>query len=103
MIPLPIAIQRQYIQRYFEVSLYLLVFTGFGTLASTGNLDIPTVALVGTALSFRGYLLAQHRTLFIPERWTSILTLAYGAFYLVDYLLISRPFLSATVHLVLFV
>jgi hypothetical protein len=103
VIPWPITVQRQYIQRYFEVSLYLLVFTGFGTLASTGSLDVPTVAFVGTALSFRGYLLAQHRTLLIPERWISILTLAYAAFYLVDYLLISRTFLSATVHLVLFV
>ncbi|PYX38156.1 MAG: hypothetical protein DMG75_04705 [Acidobacteria bacterium] len=55
-IPLPVAIQR-----YFEVSLYLLVLTGFGTLASTGGLDLPTVVLVGMALLFRGYLLATRR------------------------------------------
>ncbi|MCU1298340.1 MAG: transglutaminase-like protein [Acidobacteriaceae bacterium] len=98
IIPLPVAIER-----YFEVSLYLLVLTGFGTLASTGGLDLPTVVFVGTALLFRGYLLAERRSLFIPERWTSILTLAYAAFYLADYLFISRGFLNATVHLVLFV
>jgi hypothetical protein len=98
IIPLPVAVQR-----YFEVSLFLLVLTGFGTLASTGGLDLPTVTLVGAALLFRGYLLAERRALFIPERWTSVLTLAYAAFYLADYLFISRGFLNATVHLVLFV
>ncbi|HZR58392.1 MAG TPA: DUF3488 and transglutaminase-like domain-containing protein [Terriglobales bacterium] len=98
IIPLPVAVER-----YFDVSLYLLVLTGFGTLASTAGLDLPTVTFVGAALLFRGYLLAERRTLFIPERWTSILTLAYAVFYLADYLFISRGFLNATVHLVLFV
>ena len=45
------------LQRYFEVALYLLVFTGFGTLASTGGLGVGTVLLVSAALLFRGYLL----------------------------------------------
>jgi protein-glutamine gamma-glutamyltransferase len=97
-IPLPVAIER-----YFAVALYLLVLTGFGTLASTGGLDTPTVVLVGTALLFRGFLLAKQRTLLIPERWTAVLTLGYVAFYLADYFLISGAFLNATVHLVLFV
>jgi transglutaminase-like putative cysteine protease len=95
------------IQRYFEVALYLLVLTGFGTLASTGGLDAPTVLLVSGALLFRGYLLATRRSLVIPERWTNILTLSYLALYAAEYLLRSggflSTFLSATVHLVLFV
>jgi transglutaminase-like putative cysteine protease len=91
------------IERYFELALYLLVLTGFGTLASTGGLDSPTVMLVGAALLFRGFLLATQRNLLIPERWTTLLTLGYVAFYLADYFLISGVFLKATVHLVLFV
>jgi protein-glutamine gamma-glutamyltransferase len=91
------------INRYFELALYLLVFTGFATLASTGGLDIPTVVAVSTALLVRGYTLAKRRILVIPERWTTVLTVVYVAFYLVDYLLISGRFLNATVHLVLFV
>jgi transglutaminase-like putative cysteine protease len=91
------------LQRYFEVALYLLVLTGFGTLASTGGLGIVTLLLVGGALLVRGYLLFQGRSWLIPERWTGILTLAYGPFYLADYSLISNGFLNATVHLVLFV
>jgi hypothetical protein len=97
-IPLPAAVQR-----YFEVALYLLVFTGFGTLASTGGLDTITVLLVSAALLFRGYLLAARRVLLIPERWTTVLTIGYAAFYLTDYFLISGAFLGTTVHLVLFV
>jgi protein-glutamine gamma-glutamyltransferase len=91
------------VQRYFEVALYLLLFTGFGTLASTGGLDTVTVLLVSAALLFRGYLLASRRRLLIPERSISALTLGYGVFYLVDYFLVSGAFLGATVHLVLFV
>ena len=91
------------IDRYFEVALYLLVFMGFGTLASTGGLDLLTVLLVSAALLFRGYTLVLRRTLLIPETWTTLLTVAYAAFYLADFFLISRLFISATVHLVLFV
>ena len=91
------------IQRYFEVALYLLVLTGFATLASTGGLDLPTIVLAGGAILFRGYCVAMQRTLLIPERWTTVLTLAYVAFYLADYLVISRAFVSPAVHLVLFV
>ena len=90
-------------QRYFEVALYCLMLMGFVTVASTGGLGVPTVLFVGAALLFRGYLLATHRVLLIPEKWTSGLTLAYAAFYVADYFFISGSFVSATVHLVLFV
>jgi len=97
VIPLP-----QAINKYFELSLYLLVLMGFGTLASTGGLDLATVLLVGAALAFRGYLLAERRRVVISERWTTPLTIAYFVFYAADYFLLSRAFLAATVHLVLF-
>src|SRR5215472_12065194 len=90
------------IERYFQVSLYLLVLTGFGTLASTGTLDAPTVLLVGMALLVRGYLLAKRTDIQIPSRWVNLLTLAYVAFYVADYTMLSGSFLTATVHLVLF-
>ncbi len=91
------------IHRYFEVSLYLLVLTGVGTLASTGTLSFATILPVGAALIFRGYLLAKRRTLMIPEQWTTALTIGYVIFYLLDYFVISGGFLNATIHLVLFV
>lgn len=91
------------LQRYFEVALYLMLFAGFGTLASTGGPGLAAVLLVGAVLVLRGYLLFKRRLWLIPERWTTILTVAYIAFYAADYFLISRGFLNATVHLVLFV
>ncbi len=91
------------LQRYFEVALYLLVFTAFGTLASTGGLGGGAVVLVSAALLVRGYLLFKGTAWLIPEIWTSWLTLGYVAFYAADYFLISGGFLNATVHLVLFV
>ena len=90
------------IDRYFIVSLYLLVLMGFGTLAGTGGLDLATVLLVGGALAFRGYLLTRRQNFGIAERWTTPLTILYFVFYAGDYFLLSRSFLTATVHLVLF-
>jgi transglutaminase-like putative cysteine protease len=91
------------IRRYFDVALYLLIFTGFGTLASTGRLDLPTVLLVTLALLFRGYVLARRRQVLLSERWTNLLTIACVGFFIADDFVISRAFLGATVHLVLFV
>src|SRR5438270_686560 len=91
------------IRRYFDVVLYLLIFTGFGSLASTGRIDLATVLVVISALLYPGYLLVRHRQVLLFERWTNILTIACVGFYILDDFLISRAFLGATVHLVLFV
>ncbi len=90
------------IDHYFDLALYLLVCTGFGTLASTGGLDLPSIVLVATALAVRGYLLAKRRQFTISERWTTPLSVAYFIFFAADYLLFSRAFLPTTVHLALF-
>ena len=92
----------QAIDHYFELALYLLVLTGFATLASTGGLDLPSTVLVGAALAIRGYLLAKRRSVVISERWTTPLTFAYFLFFAADYFVFSRSFLPATVHLALF-
>src|SRR5579863_4145272 len=91
------------IDRYFEIALYSLVLTGFATLASTGGLDLPTLVLASGTILFRGYCVATRQVLLIPERWTTVLTLTYVVFYLADYFVISRAFVSSAVHLVLFV
>ena len=48
IVPLPRAIDH-----YFELSLYLLVLTGFGTLSATGGLDLPSMILVAAAPGVR--------------------------------------------------
>jgi len=87
---------------YFEMALYLLVLTGFGTLASTGGLDLPSIILVGAALALRGFLLAKRRPIVISERWTTPLSIAYFVFFGADYFIVSHSFLPATIHLALF-
>jgi transglutaminase-like putative cysteine protease len=90
------------IDHYFELALYLLVLTGFGTLAGTGGLDTPSVVLVAVALAVRGYLLAKRRQFVISERWTTPLSIIYFVFFAADYFILSRSFLPAVVHLALF-
>src|SRR5579863_7038574 len=87
---------------YFELALYLLVLTGFGTLASTGGLDFPSIALTIAALLIRGYFLARRHRVVIPERWTTPLTIGYFVFFITDYFVVSHSFLPTTVHLALF-
>ena len=90
------------IERYFEVSLFLLVVTGFVTLLSTGRLDPLSLAMVSLALIARGTLLLRNRSAVIPEKYDTALTLSYLLFYAADYFLISGSFVTASVHLVLF-
>jgi transglutaminase-like putative cysteine protease len=90
------------LQRFFDVSLYLLLSTGFAILAGTGKLDALSLILGTTALAGKGYLLARQSNAVIPEQWTNYLTLVYVAFFAFDYFAVSQTFISALVHLVLF-
>ena len=90
------------IDHYFECALYLLVVSGFATLASTGGLDLLSLVFVTVALAVRGYLLFTCRNFVVSDRWTTPLTLAYFAFFAADYFVVSDSFLPATVHLALF-
>lgn len=90
-------------EKFFQGSLYLLLVTGFCALATTGKLDSISVALVGLALLLRGYHLLKGRNATMSERWTTLFTLIYFAFYGLDYFFLSQGFVSATVHMVLFI
>lgn len=76
---------------------------GFCALAGTGKLDVFSLVPVSFALLLRGYQLYKGTTVVIAERWTSYLTLFYFLFYLLDYFFLSESFVSATVHMVLFI
>lgn len=93
---------RSAIEQYFEIALYLLVAVGFATLATTGQLDVPSIVLVSGALAVRGYLLIRQKKVVISDRWTTPLSIIYFAFFALDYLGFSRAFLPATIHLALF-
>lgn len=90
-------------ERYFQLSLFAMVVTGFLVLAGTGKLDMMSVAAVGIGLLLRARQIYSGRSFLISERTTTRLTLAYVVFYLVDFWMISRDFVQATVHLVILV
>jgi uncharacterized Tic20 family protein len=43
------------VQRYFEISLLLLLATGFITVATTGKLDVVSIVVMIAALSIKLY------------------------------------------------
>jgi transglutaminase-like putative cysteine protease len=90
-------------EKYFQWSLYLLLVTGFTALAGTGKLDFLSLAVVVPALLVRGHHLLKGKSLTIAERWTNYLTILYFVVYVLDYFVMSQGFVSATVHLVLFI
>jgi len=90
------------VQRYFEVSLFLVLTVGFLTLASTGRLDIPSLVVAGLALGVKALRYRRHPEPELSPTMVNRLTWFYFLFYALDYLLLSRAFLDATVHLVLF-
>jgi transglutaminase-like putative cysteine protease len=90
------------IERFFDASLYLLIATGFFTLASTGKLDFLSIFFVAAALMTRGILLVRGREFKLSDRYTNYATLVYVVFYVADFFLLSGSFVNATVHLVLF-
>jgi transglutaminase-like putative cysteine protease len=90
------------IERYFDVSLFLLVVTGFVTLSSTGRLDSFSVLAVSAALLIRAGFLLQDRKVVIPDSWSSYLALCYVLVFGADLFFVSGSFVTAAVHLVLF-
>jgi len=96
------------VQRYFEVSLLLMLATGFLTVATTGKLDVVSMVMMFGALSIKmwGYLRGVDYSLG-PKTVTRI-SIFYIFFYAMDFLIFAGGpspldrMLTATVHLVLF-
>jgi len=94
---------RSGVERYYDYSLFLMVVTGFVTLAGTGKLDPAAMLSVFAALGLRAYHLATRRKLTLTVQTTTRLTIAYIFFYALDFFFLSNSFIAATVHLVLFI
>ncbi len=90
------------VERFFQFSLLGLVASGYLAVAGSGYLDTPTIALTGAGLLLRALLVCGLIRRDLSERTVTIATISYIAFFLVDYFLLSRDLLTATVHLVFF-
>jgi hypothetical protein len=91
------------VDRFFELSLLGLLASGFLAVAGSGYLDLPTIVLTAAALLIRTLLVAGMIRFELPPLIVTLITLAYVAFYPVDYLYISRSFIPSAIHLVFFV
>ena len=82
------------VQRYFEVSLFLLVSTGVIAIVSTGKLDWVSTFLPPLALIYKGIRLWRGRGPELSQRSATWLVLAYFLFFPFDLWVISRNLAS---------
>src|ERR1700687_892827 len=88
------------VDRFFQFSLLGLLASGYLAVAGSGYLDTPTIALTAIGLVLRGVMICGCLRIAPSDRAVTSVTLSYIAFFAVDYFLLSRDFLAATVHLV---
>src|SRR5277367_6838152 len=102
------------VQRYFEVSLFLLVSTGIIAVISTGKLDPLSTAIPPLTLAYKFVRIWRGRGPELSVRVATGLVLAYFLFFPIDLWVISRNLsagapnptmyaaLLAVIHLMLF-
>jgi len=77
-------------EKFFRVSLSLLIFTALATLGSTGKLDLLTSILGPVAALYKGYRWFQGRPAELSHRAATWLLLVYLVFFPVDAMFLSR-------------
>jgi protein-glutamine gamma-glutamyltransferase len=102
------------VQRYFEVSLFLLVATGVLAIVSTGKLDPFSVVIPSVALMYKGIRMQRGRGPEFSPRVATWLVLGYFLFFPLDVWVLSRGLaegapnpplyaaLLSSIHLILF-
>jgi protein-glutamine gamma-glutamyltransferase len=90
------------VDRFFELSLVGLVTSGYLAVLGSAFLDAPTAIGVAVGLVLRALLATGVLHVQLSVRAVNALTVACIGFYPVDCLYVSREFMPATVHLVLF-
>jgi hypothetical protein len=87
---------------FFELSLIGMLASGFAGIVSSGYLDLPAVIVGAAALVLRlGQVVASAQWT-IPNHWVTYATAGYLVFFWIDYRILSRDFLAATVHMVIY-
>ncbi len=96
------------VQRYFEISLLLMLTTGFFTIATTGKLDVISIIGMSSALIVKLWSYVRGDELSLTPKTVTRISIFYIFFYGLDFLIFSSGpspidrMLSATVHMVLF-
>lgn len=88
---------------YFQTSVNLLLAVGFFTLASTGRVDFPSILVFSLAYSVYLYLGLKRRSFHLPAERVSLFSKVYIAVFLLDMAWLSRSFVEAAIHLLIFI
>jgi transglutaminase-like putative cysteine protease len=89
-------------KRYFDISTHILVMSAFLALAMTGRLDVPSIVIFTAGVLWSLYRTVRNQSELLGVQATVYLSFAYIGFLVLDILVVSRSFIPATVHMVLF-
>src|SRR5437870_13388602 len=89
-------------QRYFRISCHALMISAFFGLALTGRLDSPAIVIFTIGLGVSVYWTVKGLPAPLSPHGAFVLSSAYIFFFLFDSAIISRSFIPASIHLVLF-
>ena len=89
-------------KRYFQVSCHALMISAFFALVLTGRLDAPAIVVFTIGLGISVYRTIKGLREPLSPRGAFLLSCGYIFFFLFDSIVISRSFIPASIHLVLF-
>jgi transglutaminase-like putative cysteine protease len=90
------------VERFFELSLVGLLASGLLAVTSSGYLDAPALGWVAAGLLLRTLRVSLLPRLRCSGRWLAALAAAGVVFFPLDYALLSRAWLPASLHLAFF-
>src|SRR5208282_4724166 len=96
------------VQRYFEISLLLMLATGFFTVATTGKLDVVSMVMMFGALGIKLWSYIRGADYSLGPKTVTRICIFYIFFYGLDFLIFSTGpgpldrMLEASVNFVLF-
>jgi protein-glutamine gamma-glutamyltransferase len=90
------------VKRYFQISCHALMITAFFALALTGRLDTASIIVVTIGLGVSLIRALRGMAAPLTARGAFLLSCGYIVFFMIDTLIISRSFIPASIHLVLF-
>src|SRR5215510_8897393 len=88
--------------RYFKISSYALIASGFVAIAATGTIDLPAVALFSIVLVASWWIDTEGLRRRTPGWVLNTVALGYFPLYVADYLFVSHSFVTSTVHLIFY-
>jgi protein-glutamine gamma-glutamyltransferase len=89
-------------RKHFQVSIHALIGTAFVALALTGRLDTISVVVFAAGAAWSLYRALRDSPSLVSTRAGSVLSCIYIGIFLLDMAAISRSFIPATIHLILF-